>query len=271
MPLDVFALLLRFLLYAGSILAAGSIALRLTLPVTAGSVFDRTLSRQAGFGLVAVVVVSVLLIAKFLLTIAGGDWGLAFSGEFIGIALQTPVGQSGLVRIVGGFVLAITLLAGWRWLAAFPAIMLLLSFGLEGHSLSYGIRLLTWSLVVVHVMIVAWWLAVLVPLIASPVAERDTVGHAFGQRAIFAVPVLMIAGTVLLVTFTGWKIDLSQDYQRSMILKLLAVSGLLLIAAANKLYFTGKPGFIWALRLETLVAVSVLVLTTLLTATGPDM
>ena len=80
-----------------------------------------------------------------------------------------------------------------------------------------------------------------------------------------------IAGTVLLGTFTGWKIDLSQDYQRSMILKLLAVSGLLLIAAANKLYFTGKPGFIWALRLETLVAASVLVLTTLLTATGPDM
>ena len=271
MPLDAIALLLRFLLYAGSILAAGSVALRLTLPVKGSSTFDRALSRQLSVGLIAVVAASLALIAKFLLTISGGDWALAFSGEFIGIALQTPVGQSGVVRIVAACVMALTLLAGWRWLAVLAALGLLLSFGLEGHSMSYGIRLISASLVVVHVVIVAWWLAVLLPLIAASPSERDTMGHAFGRQATFAVPLLMLAGAILLGTFTGWKIDLGQDYQRTMLFKLFAVSGLLVIAAANKLYFTGKPAFIWALRVETLVAGAVLVLTTLLTATGPDM
>ena len=271
MPLDVFALLLRFMLYAGTILAAGSVALRFSLAVNRGGGFDRMLSLQTGFGLATVLLASLALIAKFLLTISGGDWAMAFSAEFIGIALQTPVGQSGLVRIIAACVLAVTLLAGWRWLAFIAAFGLLLSFGLEGHSMSYGIRLVSMVLVVVHVMIVSWWLAVLLPLMASPVPERDAMGHAFGQRAVFAVPLLMIAGALLLGTFTGWNIDLSQDYQRNMLLKLFAVSGLLLIAAANKLYFTGKPTFIWALRVETLVAAIVLILTTLLTATGPDM
>lgn len=271
MQLDAIALILRFLLYAGSILAAGSVALGLTLPVIDGSTFNQTLRRQLSLGLIVVLLVSLALIAKFLLTISGGDWALAFSAEFVGIALQTPVGQSGLVRIVAACLIALTLLAGWRWLAVFAALGLLLSFGLEGHSMSYGNRLISATLVIVHVMIVAWWLAVLLPLIAAPAVERDAMGHAFGRQAVFAVPVLMLAGAALLGTFTGWKIDLGQDYQRNMLLKLFAVSGLLAIAAANKLYFTGKPAFIWALRLEILVATVVLALTTLLTAIGPDM
>ena len=51
MPLDVFALLLRFMLYAGTILAAGSVALRFSLAVNHGGGFDRMLRLQTGFGL----------------------------------------------------------------------------------------------------------------------------------------------------------------------------------------------------------------------------
>ena len=85
------------------------------------------------------------------------------------------------------------------------------------------------------------------------------------------VTLLLVAGGLLLVQFTGWTIDLSLDYHRRMILKLFAVGGILALAAANKLYFTGKPGFVWALRAETAVALTILALTALLTSTGPDM
>ena len=71
--------------------------------------------------------------------------------------------------------------------------------------------------------------------------------------------------------FTGWQIDFSQDYQRRMPMKIVAVAGILSIAAANKLYFTGRQEFVWALRAEAAAAVALLALTAFLTATGPEM
>ena len=189
----------------------------------------------------------------------------------LAIGAQTPVGQANALRVVAVLALGATLVLGLRQAAVVPAAALLLSFALEGHSLSYGSRLLTSGLLLLHLVIVSWWLAVLMPLLGSATEQRDKLGHAFGRQAIVAVPVLLVAGGLLLVQFTGWTIDLSLDYHRRMILKLFAVGGILALAAANKLYFTGKPGFVWALRAETAVALTILALTALLTSTGPDM
>ena len=142
---------------------------------------------------------------------------------------------------------------------------------MEGHSLSFGPRWLTSSLVVLHVAIAAWWLAVIVPLLTVRNDERDRYGEAFGRQAIYAVPVLIVAGGLLFGVFTGWNIDFSQDYHQRMLMKVVAVAAILSIAAANKLYFTGRPGFVWALRAEAVVALVLLAFTAFLTATGPKM
>lgn len=268
-------LLLRVLLYAGTVLSVGSLALRLTLAPMPGDGFSRALNLQAGLGAGAVLVAALGLVMAFLLSIAGGDLSLALSPDFLLLGLQMPVGQANLVRIFG-LVLILWALAGrgrWRGgvLAAIGAGLLVLSFGLEGHSLSFGPRWLTGPLVLLHVAIVSWWLAVILPLLAAPRRDRDRYAKAFGGQAVLAVPVLLVAGSVLLGQFTGWRLDLSQDYQRQMLVKLVAVAAILAIAAGNKLWLTGRSGLVWALRVEALVAAGLLVLTALLTATGPEM
>lgn len=269
--MDLIPLFLRLVLYVGGVLVVGSVALRLTLPVVAASRFDGVLTRQLWIGTGALLVAALGLTLQFLLVIAGGDLALALSPDFLAIGAQTPVGQANALRVVAVLALGATLVLGLRQAAVVPAAALLLSFALEGHSLSYGSRLLTSGLLLLHLVIVSWWLAVLMPLLGSETEQRDKLGHAFGRQAIVAVPVLLVAGGLLLVQFTGWTIDLSLDYHRRMILKLFAVGGILALAAANKLYFTGKPGFVWALRAETAVALTILALTALLTSTGPDM
>ena len=205
------------------------------------------------------------------MTISGGDLSMALSPDFLGIAAQTPVGQVAALRIIAVLAIGICFLAPYRWLALPPALALLLSFGMEGHSLSFGPRWLTSSLVVLHVAIAAWWLAVIVPLLTVRNDERDRYGEAFGRQAIYAVPVLIVAGGLLFGVFTGWNIDFSQDYHQRMLMKVVAVAAILSIAAANKLYFTGRPGFVWALRAEAVVALVLLAFTAFLTATGPKM
>ena len=269
--MEVWALILRTGLYGGVVLTAGSAMLRLTLSIAQSSGFSRTLTRQTAAGAVLVVLSSAGLVWLFLLAIAGGDAVLALSPEFFAIALQTPVGQAALFRVVGVVLIGLAAFAGSRWLMLIPAAILLLSFGWEGHSLSFGPRLVSMGLVMVHVGIMAWWLAVIPPLIAAPRSERNRMGHAFGRQALFAVPLLLLAGVVLLGLFTGWRLDLTQAYQQRMVIKLIAVSGILALAAANKLLLNGRLGFLWALRVEAALAVSILALTAWLTATGPDM
>ena len=269
--MEYLAPLLRLFLYGATVLVAGSVALRTTLSVPMGSPFHKRLMVQTGLGSAVILSVALAMVLQFLLTIAGGDLSMALSPDFVGIAAQTPVGQVAALRIGAVLALALCFLAPWRWLALLPAVAVLISFGLEGHSLSYGPRWLTSSLVVVHVAIAAWWLSVIAPLLTVPREERDRYGQAFGHQAVFAVPVLLVAGSLLFRVFTGWQIDFSQDYQRRMLMKIVAVTGILSIAAANKLYFTGRREFVWAPRAEAAAAVALLALTAFLTATGPEM
>lgn len=269
--MELLSPLLRFLLYAATVFAAGSLLLRLSLAVPKGSLFDRRLTAQVGIGGAIIVSVSIAMIAQFLLTISGGDLGMALSPDFLGIAVQTPVGQVGGLRILLVLALALCWLMKWRWPTLIPALLLVFSFGMEGHSLSFGPRWITSTLVGLHLAIAAWWLSVLIPLLSVNSGDRDHFGETFGRQAVFAVPVLIVAGSLLFGLFTSWQLDLSQDYQRRMLMKIVAVVAILSIAAANKLYFTGRPGFVWALRVEAFVALAVLALTAFLTATGPDM
>jgi len=271
--MDAWALILRTGLYVGLVLTAGSLALRLTLPIVQSRGFSRALIRQTAVGAVLLVLSSAGLVWLFLLAIAGGDAALALSPDFLAIALQTPVGQAALFRIGGVALIGLAAVTGSRsrWLTLIPATMVILSFGWEGHSLSYGPRLVSLGLIMAHVWIVAWWLAVLPPLIAAPQSERNRMGHLFGRQAALAVPLLLLAGGALLGLFSGWRLDLTQAYQQRMAIKLIAVSGILALAAANKLLLTGRPGFLWALRVEAVFALGILALTAWLTATGPDM
>ena len=146
--MDFVALFLRPLLYVAAVLTVGSVALRVTLPVVPGSRFDGVLSRQLWIGTAALILAALGLMTQFLLLIAGGDLAMALSPDFLAIGAQTPVGQANVLRLVAAIALGVSLMLGSRKAAVVPAGALLLSFALEGHSLSYGTRLLNSGLLI---------------------------------------------------------------------------------------------------------------------------
>ena len=269
--METLAVTFQALLYAGVVFSLGSVALRLTLAPERGDVFDQRLNWQISMGAALILVSASFLLMKFQLVIAGGDLGRALSFDFLLISVQTPVGQSNLLRISGTLAILVSLILRRQWLLTLGTVALVTSFGMEGHSLSFGPRWLSSSLVLLHVAIICWWLAVIMPLATAPRSERDRYGKAFGKQAVFALPLLIAAGLILFGLFTSWEVDLSQDYQRRMVMKLIAVAVILAIAAGNKLWLSGRPAFVWSLRAEGLVAAIVLFLTANLTSTGPDM
>ena len=171
----------------------------------------------------------------FLLAIAGGDAVLALSPEFFAIALQTPVGQAALFRVVGVVLIGLAAFAGSRWLMLIPAAILLLSFGWEGHSPQF------WASSCFdgfghgplgnHGLVAG----------RDPTPDRCTAERTqpHGDMHLAGRPCSRCRYCCLRAwccwgCLPGWRLDLTQAYQQRMVIKLIAVSGILALAAANK-------------------------------------
>lgn len=270
--LEWLALIARVFVYVGSICAAGSILLAITMRPYRP--FLNMLRWQSLIGSVLLILALPLVYLTFQLGMAGGDGALAFSEGFRGIFFQTSQGTLAFWRLGGAAVLILAALflgkhKSYGTLALIPALALVAVFGFEGHSTSFGPRWASAALIITHLAIVHWWFAVLVPLLIASNESQSTVAPRFSIQAIWAVPVLVIAGSLFLAILANWQWPAFEGYFVRFAWKIGAFALILGLAAINK--YWAQPGRTLRLSVgvETASALGLLVLTAYLVKTSP--
>ena len=267
--LDWTSIALRVFVYIATIAVAGGVFIRATPGMREMS---GIISAQIAAGIALLFISEPLRYLAFQLSIAQGDWSMAFDPAMRWMGLETPLGQASAARLVGAAFVLVGFL--WRPLSIAGALIVIGSYLLEGHTVSSDTRIGLASLLFLHLLIVHWWMGALVPLRTALQGENNkTVASTveqFGRLAVAAVAVLFVAGALTLLILTNWKLDLNQAYQQGFALKLLAFAAILLIAAVNKLCWTplleteperGKRGLRAWLIIEMMVAGCILIAT----------
>ena len=278
--LELLPIIARAMTYVGTVAVAGG----LLLNVTMGRASDiRWVRTQVMFGALLLLISESLRYGIFQLSIAQGDATLAFDPAMRWLGLETPLGQAALVRLVGlGIVLLGLVLA--TPIATLGAFIIVSSFLIEGHTASAENRYLLVPLLFLHMLTVHWWLGALWPLRTAldrtDISDGETAAtvHRFGQQALIAVGMLLVAGVLMLASLVGWQFDLSSAYQQAFLIKLGVFLIILLIAAINKLRMTpllvtapevGRAALRRLIFLEILVAIAILTATAIATSFPP--
>lgn len=237
--LELVAALTKFLLYAGCLSAAGLALAEPSLGRSLGearSVVPRTVFSAALLGLVGCLANVAVLVFRL-----GGE----FSADMFAAIAETSVGPAAVMQVGG----AVSLMAA-AWIKgpgmivrALAAIMILASFGVNGHAPSQG---LSWGgLAFVHVALAAWWIGALLLLQAgclrlAPESLAQLVRR-FSHIAMGAVGVLAIAGSVLVVLLVDLSlIDAPTSYVQALALKIVLALLLIGVAVRNKLQITPR-------------------------------
>ena len=278
---DRLAIVLRALLYVGAIGAAGGVLFSLSFPGAARHV-ERSLNRQILVACWLLILVEPLRYVAFQLAVAEGDWSAAFAPGMRWMALQTAVGQASAARLIAAIVLLATR-RRWPGVSLAAAAVIIASFGLEGHSVSHGNRLLLAPLLLVHFAAICWWIGALYPLLAlirqAPPAVVVQTVRGFGRRAVWVVVALLAAGVVLLIALSDGELRPDIAYQQRFVVKLTLVAALLSLAAWNKLrltplldenYALGAAKLRRSIRCEFAVAVVILAATAWIIGTSPS-
>lgn len=266
------ALFARVLTYVGSIGAAGSILLAVTLGPN--QPFLNLLRWQSLAGSFVVILALPLTYLAFQLGLAGGDSTLAFSEGFRGIYFQTGQGTLAFWRLgLAAVLILIAIFFGrsrtYRMLALLPAMALMAVFGFEGHSTTFGPRWASAALIMTHLSIVHWWFAVLVPLLFTSSATQTLIAPKFSIQAIWAVPILVIAGGLFLGILADWQWPAFDGYFVRFAWKIGAFVLILGLAAINKYWAQPGRALRRSIGAETVMALSLLVLTAFLVKTSP--
>lgn len=161
-------------------------------------------------------------------------------------------------------------------LRAAGVLLALGSFALTGHVVTAGPWWLTWPLLLVHVGIVAFWIGSLLPLHRALSTSAEHVGPLvgrFSRLAVILVPVLLLAGVLIAVVQVG-RVEavLTTEYGRVLLVKVALVSGIMLLAALNRLWLTptlvrGDAGASSWLRLSILTEMGLVIAILAATAT----
>jgi putative copper resistance protein D len=263
----------KFALYLGVMTSAGTVVATLLFRL------DRTRGLAAAFAVLGVVA-TILAFSLRGANLTGDVRGMA-DPEMLGLLWTTPVGTALLLRLLGLSLLILGLFIGsvGAWLSALGGIVAIWSFDHVGHISGRDTTRLDIALTL-HLVTVALWIGVLTPLkrLASSsvtYALAADVGHRFGVVASFTVPALIIVGGYMAYQLVGSFAALTgTGYGQALIIKVLLVSLLLGLAAANKLRFipalrSGDPAAAGhlskSISVEWLVILAVLVTTAVLT------
>ncbi|MDX6751444.1 FixH family protein [Geminicoccaceae bacterium 1502E] len=237
------ALVVRALLYGGLLLVAGGRLLTVTVQVP-----SRITDLMSG-PLRVTAWASLGLVALFAGVSGGGLVGgppaILLTARPWMVALDSPIGAS-LAAAAAGLLLLL-----WEdgrrsaVVRAIAAALVALSFALSGHAVTAASRWITLPAIWLHTLGAAFWLGALWPLHLA-LRHLDTARAAplietFSRRASLAVGALLLAGLLLASLQLTSPADLiDTGYGQRLGLKILAVTGLLAVAALNRFHLT--PG-----------------------------
>jgi putative copper resistance protein D len=233
----------KALVYATSLTAAGSVLCIIFLRALPESEV-RVLTRFAVWLALAAAVLSLARIPLRASFLMGGTWQGGTDPMILGMVLESPLGTTIAVRLVG-LALILTLLTGARWsniVAALGVLLVSGSFVLRGHALEEP-RLVLGALITVHLLGLAFWIGAFVPLyrVAGTGSDNSAgrLAHEFGRKAVYVVGGLFAAGGITLWVMTGNLIAaVSTPYGQFFLLKLALFLGAIGFAAWNKLHLT---------------------------------
>jgi putative copper export protein len=157
------------------------------------------------------------------------------------MAWNSPARAALICRLLGLLLIAVGLQkAGVRWtiLAVGGAVLATGAFTLTGHTSVNPHRAALAVLLMLHLLVVAFWFGALWPLyIASlretPARASDIIER-FTAAATWLVPVILLAGIVMAVLLLPNLQALSQPYGELLIAKVVGFAMLMGLAAANK-------------------------------------
>jgi putative copper resistance protein D len=279
-PIDAWtiaAILAKTAGYLAALLAMGGPLFVATFPEAPGEI--RRLARRIA---VAASLLGLVVLALRFGIRAARISGTGFQGAvdpmMLGFVWESPLGTAAIWRGLGELLVIAVLIPGRFGIFAglTGALLIAFSFTFVGHSLGDP-RWLLATLLAAHLLAVAFWVGALVPLhrvalhpSGAPLLRR------FGDVASLVVLALATAGLGFAWLMTGsLEALIASAYGSTLLLKLTAVSALMLLAARNKWQLvpalasgvpTAAPDLRRAIRLEAAVALLILMTTATLTS-----
>jgi copper resistance protein D len=236
---DVISVILRALSFVLLLQAAG-VAIFV-------AIFGRRLASSRAevhrLGQAAAVAAIVLVAAHYAMEAArmAGEMSGMWDPALQGMAWNSPARAALICRLLGLLLIAVGLQnAGVRGtiLAAGGAVLATGAFTLTGHTAVNVHRAALAALLMLHLVVVAFWFGALWPLYTASLretpAQASDIIERFTAVATWLVPVILLAGIVIAVLLLPNVSALNEPYGRLLIAKVVGFAVLMGFAAANK-------------------------------------
>lgn len=202
-----------------------------------------TMPTARRYGVIAAVAAMTFVLLHQLLEPArmSGTFHGIFDGSLQKLALTIPSGMASALRLIGLLVLCVGLLRSYRFSAATRLLgvaITIASFVLAGHTVELTPRPAFATLLVCHLLIVAFWFGSLTPIYAA--ATRESLSgtamlvERFSAIATWIVPGIFVAGIVLAVVLLPDLASWRSAYASMILTKATAFAVLMGLAALNK-------------------------------------
>jgi putative copper resistance protein D len=236
---DVLSVILRALSFVLLFQAAGVAIF--------AAIFGRRLASSRDsvrrLGQAAAIAAIVLVAAHYGLEAArmAGEMSGMWDPTFQGMAWNSPARAALICRLLGLLLIAVGLQGGsgrWTIVAVAGAVLATLAFTLTGHTSVNVHRGALATLLVLHLLVVAFWFGALWPLYVASLRETPAraldIIERFTAVATWLVPVILLAGIVMAVLLLPNLSALSEPYGELLIAKVVGFAALMGLAAANK-------------------------------------
>jgi putative copper export protein len=194
-------------------------------------------------GQAAALAAIVLVAAHYALEAArmAGEMSGMWDPTLQGMAWNSPARAALICRLLGLLLIAVGLRrANVRWtiLAVGGAVLATAAFTLTGHTSVNVHRAALAALLMLHLLVVAFWFGALWPLYTASLRETPArasdIIERFTAVATWLVPVILLAGIVMAVLLLPNVSALGEPYGELLIAKVIGFAVLMGLAAANK-------------------------------------
>jgi copper resistance protein D len=161
-----------------------------------------------------------------------------------GMAWNSPARAALICRLLGLLLIAVGLQRGsgrWTIVAVGGAVLATGAFTLTGHTSVNVHRAALAALLMLHLLVVAFWFGALGPLYTASLRETPAraadIIERFTAVATWLVPAILLAGIVMAILLLPNLSALSDPYGELLIAKVVGFAALMGLAAANKWRF----------------------------------